>query len=71
MSLTKVECWQMKCDGCGEDWAGDFVPHFQSVEAALGNLHDWSGTAEGDKHYCEDCRPLTQRESHGRRFLGR
>lgn len=28
MPLTKQECYVAICDGCGYDFAGDFIPHF-------------------------------------------
>ena len=60
MSITRRDCYELKCDGCGEDccgedWEGDYIPHHASKFDALEYLEYHGGEEVEGKHLCEDC----------------
>ena len=63
MSTRNVNCLILVCDGCDQDYAHDFTPHFDTAqdarEEAINNAewrtdgeHDWCGRCQLTAHDC-------------------
>ena len=59
--IYRKKCWEGRCDGCGETFAGEMAAeggfvHHNTREAMVEDMKSWDWVVEEERVLCDECR---------------